>query len=63
MQRSLDEAQNTVQKLQKELNEKGDVQLKKYDEYREQSEKTVEILSEKVKSLEKSLKDKDELVT
>ena len=59
----MEEAKGIIQKLQKELGEKGDIQIKKYDEYREQAEKKLGIFTEKVNSLEQNIKDKDELVT
>jgi len=51
-----------IQKLQKESSAKGDISLKKYDEYREKTEKKLETYVEKINSLEQNLKDKDELV-
>ena len=58
----MDEAESVVHSLQRELSEKGDVQFRKYDDYREQTEKMLETLNEKVREQEVTIHEKEELV-
>jgi len=60
--RNLDDAQNMINNLQQSLAEAQDSQTKTIDNYREDSEKNIKDMSEKIRTLEQGLKQKDEMV-
>jgi ElaB/YqjD/DUF883 family membrane-anchored ribosome-binding protein len=60
--RNLEEAQNLINNLQQNLSEAQDSQTKTIDNYREDSEKSMRDMSEKIRVLEQGLKQKDEMV-
>jgi len=60
--RNLDDAQNMINNLQQSLAESQDSQSRSMDNYKEDSEKTMKDMSEKVRVLEQGLKQKDEMV-
>ncbi len=62
LQHQLGESQENVTRLQKELSQKGEFDSEKFAAFKEESEKTIEVLNKKVESLEKTLKDRDESV-
>ena len=62
LQHQLGESQENIMRLQKELSQKGEFDSEKFAAFKEESEKTIEVLNKKVESLEKTLKDRDESV-
>ena len=60
--RNLDDAQNMINNLQQSLAEAQDSQTKTIDNYREDSEKNIKDMGEKIRTLEQGLKQKDEMV-
>lgn len=58
----LGESQENTMRLQKELSQKGEFDSEKFAAFKEESEKTIEVLNKKVESLEKTIKDRDESV-
>ncbi len=63
LQKTFEEAQTLVKKLQQEKAGYEESHHKLSDEAREQTEKRLEATNEKVKTLENVLKDKEEMVT
>ncbi len=61
--RNLEDAQNMINNLQQSLAEAQDSQSKTIDNYKEDSEKNIQDMSEKIKALEQGLKQKDEMVS
>jgi len=62
LQHQLGESQENIARLQKELSQKGEFDSEKFTAYKEESDKTIDVLNKKIESLEKSLRDRDESV-